>query len=172
VKLIQAMKQLKTLAIKCEDLRAKVAQHCTDLNIENAPYGDGQKAKIDEWMQSHSDTLKEILRLRVAIQRTNLATPVIIELDGVGVKKSIAEWIHRRRDLAKLELSMWQQLSDRNLKDQNVQSSPTSPVTEIRVRRYWEPATRDSKVALYKSEPTTIDASLEVANAVTDLIEE
>jgi hypothetical protein len=143
VKLIEAMKKLKDLNVKAEDLRKKVALNCADLSLETPLYGADQKATVDGWIQAHSDLLQEILRLRVAIQRTNLATPVTIELGGKQVSKSIAEWIHRRRDLAKLDMGMWATLGDRGLKEQNVQTSPGGPVTEVRIRRYYDPALRD-----------------------------
>lgn len=170
MKLIQAMKKLKDLAIKAEDLRKKVGLHCADLSIETPAYPD-QKRQVAEWIQAHGDILKQILSLRVNIQRTNLATPVSIEIDGTHVSKTIAEWIHRRRDLAKLEQAMWMQLGDRNLKEQNVQTSPGGVVTEVRIRRYFEPAERDRRAEVYRSEPSIIDSTLEVINATTDLIE-
>lgn len=170
MKLIQAMKQLKDLAIKAEDLRGKVAKYSADLTMETPTYPD-QRKQVSEWLQAHGDILKEVLRLRVAIQRTNLATPVTIELDGKQVTKSIAEWIHRRRDLAKLEMDSWAKLTDRNLKEQNVQTTPGGPITEIRIRRHYDPAVRDAKMELYRSEPSIIDSTLEVVNATTDLAE-
>jgi hypothetical protein len=170
MKLIQAMKKLKDLNLKAEDIRKKVQQHAADLTIESPVYPD-QKRQVTEWIQAHGDILKEILHLRVAIQRTNLATNVTIELDGKHVHKSIAEWIHRRRDLAKIEMSMWQGLTDRNLKEQNLVTAPGGPVTEIRVRRYYEPADRDKKIEAYRTEPSVIDATLEVTNATTELLE-
>jgi hypothetical protein len=170
MKLIQAMKKLKDLNTKAEDLRKKVAMHAADLSIETPVYPD-QKRQVAEWIQSHGDILKEILHLRISIQRTNVATPVSMELDGKHVSKSIAEWIHRRRDLAKLEMAMWQALTDRNLKEQNLQTVAGGPVTEVRLRRYYEPADRDRKVEVYRTEPSVIDATLEVVNATTDLIE-
>ena len=170
MKLIQAMKKCQDLAIKAEDLRGKVANHCADLTMETPTYPD-QRKKVTEWLQAHSDILKEILKLRVAIQRTNLANNVSIELGGKQVEKSIAEWIHRRRDLAKLEQQAWSKLGDRGLKEQNVQTTPGGPVTEIRLRRYFDPTERDEKVELYRSEPSIIDSTLEVVNATTDLIE-
>ncbi len=170
MKLIQAMKKLKDLAIKAEDLRGKVAQFAADLTIETPQYPD-QRGQVSEWIQAHSDVQKEILRLRVAIQRTNIQTPVTIELDGKQVTKSIAEWIHRRRDLAKLELDMWSKLGDRGLKEQNVQTSPGGSVTEIRIRRYFDPKERDAKRELFRTEPSVIDSTLEVVNATTDLLE-
>jgi hypothetical protein len=171
MKLIEAMKKLKDLNIKAEDLRKKVALNCADLSLETPLYGADQKATVDGWIQAHSDILQEILKLRVAIQRTNLATPVTIAVGGKQVSKSIAEWIHRRRDLAKLDMDMWAKLGDRNLKEQNIQTAPGGPITEVRIRRYYDPALRDAKLELYRSEPSTIDATLEVTNAVTDLID-
>ena len=171
MKLIEAMKKLKDLNVKAEDLRKKVALHCADLTLETPLYGADQKATVDGWIQAHSDILQEILRLRVAIQKTNISTPVTIELGGKQVTKSIAEWIHRRRDLSNLELSMWKQLTDRNLKEQNIQTAPGAPITEVRIRRYFDPTLRDAKAELYRSEPSVIDATLEVTNAVTDLIQ-
>jgi len=169
MKLIQAMKKLKDLNLKAEDLRKKVAQHSADLNIESAVYPD-QRRQVSEWIQGHGDILKEILHLRVAIQRTNIATQVSIEIEGKHVTKSIAEWIHRRRDLAKMEMAMWQALTDRGLKEQNMVTAAGGPVTEIRVRRYYDPAERDRKVEMYRTEPSVIDATLEVTNATTELL--
>lgn len=171
MKLIQAMKKLKDLKAKADDLKDKVSKHCADLSIETPVYTD-QKRQIAEWIQAHRDVVKEILRLRVAVQRTNLMTKVPIELDGKHVTKSIAEWIHRRRDLAQLEMGMWSALGDRGLREQNVQTSPGGPVTEVRIRRYFDPAERDTAVSALRSEPSTIDGTLEIVNATTDLIKE
>lgn len=170
MKLIQAMKKLKDLKAKAQDLREKVGRHCADLSVETPVYAD-QKTQITQWIQAHHDILKEILTLRTDIQRTNLATRVSIELDGKQVTKSIAEWIHRRRDLAQEEMQMWGALTDRNLKEGNIQTVKDGPVTEVKIRRYFDPAEKDKRVAAYRSEPSIIDGVLEVTNAVTDLIE-
>jgi hypothetical protein len=171
MKLIQAMKKLKDLKAKADDLRDKGKKFCADLTIETPLYPD-QRGKVAEWLQAHHDVLNEILHLRLAIQRTNLATPVSIELDGKHVKKSIAAWVHRRHDLAKLDMEMWSGLGDRGLREQNVQSTPGGSVTEVRIRRYFDPVERDHKIGVYRSEPSLIDATLEIVNATTELLEE
>ena len=170
MKLIEAMKQCKDLAAKAEDLRDKVGKFCADTNIETSTYPD-QRSTIDGWIQSHHDIVKRMAYLRTAIQRTNLATAVTIDVGGVAVTKSISEWIHRRKDLAGLEFAMWGKLTDRNIKEGNLQSSPGGAVTEIRIRRYYDPAARDVNRELYRSEPALINATLEVVNATTDLLE-
>ncbi len=168
MKIIQAMKQLKDLAVKAEDLRKKIAQHSAALNYETPLYPD-TKGTVDGWLQAHSDIAKEILRLRIAIQKTNLAVSVPIDFDGTVVTKTIAEWIHRRRDLAALEATAWRGLTDRGLKEGNAQQS-TGNTVEVRIVRNFDPVVRDRKIVAYASEPNRIDSELEVVNATTDLI--
>ena len=175
MKIIEAMKQIKALTVKAEDLRTKIGQYCADLDFETPTYGttenNEQRAQISSWLQAHSDVLKEILRLRVAIQRTNLATSVTITLGDKNVTKTISEWIHRRRDLSAFELTAWSMLTDRKLKE-GVTVTSAGGTREVRIRRYFTPAERDKNIDLYRTEPMTIDSTLEVINATTDLIEQ
>lgn len=168
MKIIEAMKKIKDLQIKADDLRKKVHTYCADQSHETAVYGEKQRDKIKEWIQAHGDIVKEILKLRVGIQRTNLATAVTIELDGKQVSKSIAEWVHRRRDLSELERSLWAGIGDRGLREGLIKGS-TGDTTEVKIRRYYDAGERDKWVEAYRSEPSLIDATLEVVNAVTDL---
>lgn len=175
MKLIEAMKKSKELYAKAEDLRAKIGQHSADLDYETPAYPD-QAGQVREWLQSHSDVLKEIARLQFAIQKTNIATSVSVSLGDKIVTKSIAEWLFRRgpkdkKGLASLELAAWQRLTDRNLKEGQVQLAPQLQPMQVKLRRYFDPQQRDEKVEVYRSEPNMIDAALEVANATTDLVE-
>ena len=169
MKLIEALKKIKDLQRKASDLRDLVNNNCARSSLETDKYPE-QAKKVAGWMQSHSDLLKEILHLRVAIQRTNLTTSVAIELGEKVVTKTIAEWIHRRRDLAAEELKMWNCLSDRGIQE-GIVKGPTGDPVEIKVVRFYDPTERDNKRELYQSEPLTIDSKLEVTNAITDLIE-
>lgn len=168
MKLIEALKKIKELQRKAEDLRTLVKDHCARSSLETDKYLS-QANKVAGWVQSHSDLLKEILRLRVAIQQTNLVTNVTVELGEKAVTKTIAEWIHRRRDLATEELKMWNCLSDRGIQE-GVVKGPTGDPVEIKIIRFYDPAERDNKRDLYQSEPSIIDGKLEVTNAITDLI--
>ena len=172
MKLIEALKQTKDLQRKASDIRDLIKRHCAISTLENPTYGDHveQKRKVSEWLQSHRDLVKEILRLRVAIQRTNLQTDVTIELGGKQITKSIAEWIHRRRDLAAQDLAVWKVLGDRGIKEGHA-PGPGGNLVEIKIVRYFDPETRDKMVDEFSSEPSLIDGKMEIANAVTDLIE-
>lgn len=175
MKIIEALKKTKDLQRKADDIRKKIADNCADLDAEQPAYGtpEAQTKQIAEWLQAHSDILKEIESLRLAIQKTNLAVEIPVEVvDGKRVTKSIAAWIHRRKDLAKTEAQAWSVLTNRNLRAQSYRATPTAEDVKIaNVRKYYNQAERDKKVEEFTSEPSRIDAALEIANAVTDLIQ-
>lgn len=169
MKIIEALKKIKDLKKKAEDLRDKVSKHSAYMSFETPVYQD-QKKQVAEWIQSHSDILKEILSLRISIQRTNLLTGVTIEINNNQITKSIAEWIHRRRDLAIEECLMWKKLTDRGLKE-GVMIDSLGKQIDNKIIRCYDPKDRDNHVSLFDSEPSLIDGKLEIVNAVTDLIE-
>ena len=170
MKIIQAMRELRDLAEKAADLRAKVAAHCAHLSTDTPKYED-LKEKIKEWTQGHEDTLKRILHLRTSIQRTNLLTNVTIELDGRHVTHTIAEWIHRRKDLAPQALKLWSDIGDGNRREGQVQLAPGADPLVVKIVRHWDPEERDRRMDLYRREPSIIDGHLEIVNATTELIE-
>lgn len=169
MKLIEALKGIKEHQRKAEDLRSKIAKHSAYLDYETPVYKEQEK-QVARWLQTHSDILKEILRLRIAIQRTNLQVEVVIEINGKSVNKSIAEWIHRRRDLATLEMEAWSKLTDKGLREGEMRQS-TDNVQVVKLKRCYDPEERDINVDVYSNEPHLIDSRLEVVNAITDIIE-
>lgn len=169
MKLIEALKQTKDLARKADDIKKLVKDHCAISSLETSKFTN-QSQQISEWVQAYGDILKEILRLRLAIQKTNLETDVTIDVGRKLVTKSIAAWIHRRRDLASSELQIWQILSDRGIREGMGQSPSGDPVA-IKINRFYDPAQRVKKMEIYASEPSIIDGKLEVINAITDLME-
>jgi hypothetical protein len=173
MKIIEGMKEIKDLAQKRDDLIKKVTDHAAIMDFETPTYTD-QKAQIDSWLQSVADINKRILEIRISIQRTNLQTMVPIQLNGSTVNKTIAEWVHRRRDLAGEDKKVWEALNIKErtgrVKDGQMPTSMAGQVRDVKILRYYDPKTRDEKMALYQSEPSKIDATLEVVNAVTDLV--
>ncbi len=170
MKIIEALKKIKDLMRKADDIQDKVQCHCASYSHEQTSYGDRQKEQIDEWIQSHSDILKEVLRLKVALNRTNLETMVDIELGGKTVSKSIYAWIIRRRELASKQFTFWRGITDKGLSSGYVTNS-AGERHKVELKRYYDPRQRDSMMEIYRSEPHLIDSTLEVVNAVTDLIE-
>lgn len=171
MKIIEALKSVKALQVKANDLRVKIAQHSAYLSVETPVY-DNQTAQVAAWLQAHEDITREIAALSVRISKTNVMTQVEIKVGTIVLKKPITEWIIRRRLLAAMDMSAWQSLTDRNLKEGHIPSTQTGQeATKITIKRCYDPKTRDDKVTLYRSEPNTIDVALETVNALTDLLD-
>lgn len=171
MKIIQALRQIKDLKRKCDDLYKKVKENCADLDSNTPSYPDTRR-QVTEWIQSYQDSVKEILRLKEAVHRTNLETKVTIELGGKFVEKSIVAWIERRRNLATMDELIYSALTDRTYKEEyTTKLSPGAPVTIVRRILYFDPVERDNKMELFRSEPSKINSTLEITNAITDLIE-
>lgn len=169
LKIIEAMKRVKQNKEKITDLQGKIGQVCANLSHETPVYGAETGTKIREWLQSCQDLSQENVKLLCAITRTNLATLVSIEIGGKAVTKTIAEWVWRRREYAKLDLLTFSKLTDRGLKEGQGQSSTGVPF-EVKIIRHYDPSQRDTAMAVYQSEPHQIDAALEVINATTELV--
>ena len=169
MKIIEAMKQVKQNKEKITDLQNKISQYCANLSFETPLYGSETKTKVNEWLQSCADLTQDNIKLLCSISKTNLNTDVTIELGGKQVKKTIAEWVWRRREYAAIDLATYSKLTDRGLKEGSAQTSP-GVMTEIKLVRHYDPVIRDEKLSMYRSEPHQIDSALEVVNAVTDLV--
>lgn len=177
MKIVQALKKIKDNNVKIDDLKEKIAQHCADMENESPVYKDEatQKNTVAGWLQSIHDLIVENEKLDYQIKKTNLATNVTILLGGKEVTKPITSWIKRRQSLAQMEMLAWQSLKDerngRRLVDEVSMDQKSGSKTVNKVRRYYDPQTRDVNVSIFKSEPSIIDGTLEVKNAETDLLE-
>ena len=171
--LIEALKKIKSQKKKAEDLRSKIKRYCAYKSTETAVYGDQPKqtVQIKEWLQAHSDIIKEVERLTLCIHRTNLTTEVEIELGGKVVKKSIAAWIIRRTELANYDRAAYSVLTDNHI-EEGFEFTSNQEKIEVKIVRCYDPKERDNKVALYDGEPFEINSKLEVVNATTTLIED
>lgn len=169
MKIIEALKKCKDLVRKADDLKVKISKNCADIDFETPLYTD-QRGQVSEWIQAHGDVLKEILRLKHLIQKTNVSTPVSIEVDGKTVTKSICEWIVRRKYLIPIQLNMYSSIGDRGLKEGSFQQT-NGLTSQAKIRRYYDPQERDKKMESLQQEPFLIDSRLEIVNATTDLVE-
>lgn len=170
MKIIEAMKRVKANKEKIADLQQRIGSTSAHLSHETPVYGDQTAERIKEWAQACDDLSRENIRLLCGIAKTNLATTATITLGDKSVTKSLAEWIWRRREYAEIDLKTWASMTDRNLKEGGGQTSTGIPF-EVKIVRNYSPDQRDKKLAEYKGEPHEIDSTLEVVNAVTDLVE-
>lgn len=169
MKIIEAMKKVKANKEKIADLQTKLGAVCANLSHETPLYGADTPNKVKEWLQSCTDLTQDNIKLLCAIQRTNAATQVPIEIGGKSVTKSVAEWVWRRREYAALDAATWGKLGDRGLKEGTGNTSTGVPF-EVKIVRHYDPVKRDEMLAMYRAEPHAIDAALEVVNATTELV--
>lgn len=170
MKIIEAMKRIKMNKEKIVELNSRIARNAAHLSIESPLYGTEQAAKVAEWLQACLDISRDNVQLLTRIAKTNLATQVTIDLDGKAVTKSIAEWVWRRREYSQLDFLIVSQLTDRNLREGQIQTSP-GVQSDVKLIRYYDPADRDKKLDALRQEPHLIDGHLEVVNAITDLLD-
>jgi hypothetical protein len=172
MKLIEAMKRVKQNKEKIASLQTMIGNFSAHLSHETPVYGTETPEKINGWAQTCEDLAQDNIKLLTAISRTNLATQVTVTLGEKRVTKTIAEWIWRRREYATSDLLTYQKMGDRGLREGHMPSSvPGGTPIEVKLVRNYNPERRDKKLAEYQSEPHEIDATLEVTNAVTDLLE-
>ncbi len=166
------MKKIKSNKEKLHDLQMKIGQNAANLSYETPLYGEKAKETIQGFLQACEDIVQDNAKLLVRISKTNIVTSVTIMLGDKSVTKNIAEWIWRRREYAELDQKTWTQLTDRGLKEGVAPSTISGgEPTKVTIIRHYDPLIRDQKLALYKSEPHEIDGALEVANAITDLLD-
>ena len=168
MKIIEAMKKVKANRVKISDLQGKIGLNCAHLSHETSPY-DNPAKKISEWVQSCCDISQECVGLLTSISVTNHATTVAIEIGGKTVKKTIAEWIWRRREFAAIDKATYAALGDRGLKEGQLGTSTGDPI-QVTIVRNYDAEKRDKMLAEFTEEPSSIDAALEVVNATTDLV--
>lgn len=174
MKLIEAMKSVKHTLRKMEDIKKKIAIYCADLDCMQPTYGSAeeQKKKIAEWLQMYHDLALNLTTLKRDIQNTNLNTVVTIKIDEKDVTHSIAEWIIRRREIIDLELSVYGSLGDRGLADKGLitRGIEDKNIRNARVRFYFDASERDKNLEILKTEKESIDKTLEIVNATTELL--
>lgn len=170
MKIIEAMKLVKSNKEKIADLCARIKSHSAHLSFETPTYPD-QTAKIKEWTQAALDVSRDNVELLIRIGKTNSQIQVTIPMGEAQVTKSISEWVWRRREYAALDATIWQTQGDRGLKEQQVTTTQGGAPTLITLIRHYNPEARDKALDILRREASAIDGTLEVVNAVTDLVE-
>jgi len=172
MKIIEAMRGIRALNEKIADLVVKIKKHAADTDNVTPTYEteEKQEKKIIEWLDCHKEAIKTIEHLRLGIQNTNIQTKVTVEIGGNTIVKTVAGWIHRRRDLHKLEAIAWTALNADGLRTGSLRDDTTQEIVAVNIRRYYDLELRDKKLAVFQEEPHLIDAALEISNATTEVI--
>lgn len=173
--LIEALKERKRQLRKAEDLRGKLKEYCADVEIQEPVYGteQDQRNKIQEWIQGHRDSIRNVADLTMAISRTNLETEMSVRIGEKTVTMPVAYWVIRRTEkLAELEIGAFSNLSDKGMPEKGglkVNTPSGSDTIIVKRRLYFDPASRDREIELLQEEISRIDSGLEIVNATTEV---
>lgn len=168
MKLIEALKKVKSDREKIGDLVIKIRKHSARMESHRPEYSKPD-AQVDEWIQGIFDTQKNISALLTRIQKTNLQTNVTIEIGGNQVVKTISEWIVRRREGVDFEILAYKSLTNMGLKPCQINDEEGNAKID-QVVLHFDAKKRDEKLSILVEEKHLIDSALEIINATTDLV--
>lgn len=169
MKIIEALKNLKTIQKRMEKNCAEITQYCAYVNTETPAFEteEKQRTEVAQRIQANMDLEAEYLRLKKAIETTNLNIKITI-----GSRTyTITELISIKRVLGKYHAATYSALN------------PNAAMTRLNeVFRKGIDGTNPARVVvLYKEEEknkqlrdwedfmSQIDGKLEVLNAETEL---
>lgn len=170
MKIIEALKKIKANRVKIADLQGLIAKYAAHMEsgTTSLAYKDPAKA-VTEWTQSIFSLTQDNAILLSRIQKTNLMVMVPVEIDGKIVTKNISEWVYRRREGVDQEVGAYMAMNTR-LTATATKDKEGNIVVDKVIHNYNQEA-RDKKLAVLKEEKSLIDSALEIANAITDLLD-
>jgi len=169
MKIIEALKNLKTIQKRMEKNCQDISQYCAYVSTETPAFEteDKQREHVKSLVQANLDLEKEYLRLKKAIELTNLNVTVTIGTRTL----TITELMSIRRVMEKFHKATYQALNA---------NSALQRLNEI-YRKGVDGANPARVIALFKEEDkvnslrdweeftSQIDGKLEVVNAETEL---
>lgn len=172
MKIIEAMKELRIIEKKMQRNIKSIGEYSSSLSIYSNIFGSApkQQKEVKEYIQSSEDLLKMYLKLKQAIEKTNLE--IVVEIEGK--KYSISELLVLKRKLAKVMEETFGALSDQkakvDLENMNVRMVDKEG-KEPTVIRYYDEKYKNEGMKKWRDLYDTIDSKLEIVNATTDLVE-
>jgi hypothetical protein len=166
MKIIEALKELPVIEKRIEKQASQIAEYAGLVSNEQPPFGtsDAQKKKVSELIQSNYDLSKRYAKLKRALAITNTQ----VEVEVLGEKRTIAEWItfktHTANQLART-------LNALNLShaQARLQTSKFDVTEGIKIERMYDEEFKLKQSNRVQELLDNIDATLEIVNATTDL---
>lgn len=172
MKIIEALKTIRANQAKVHDLVVKVQKNSAIRSDQTSPYGDqrASTATVNGWLDTIRQTLRENEVLTRRIHTTNNSVEITIVIGGIGITKTIDEWLTRRKSGVDFQTLAYQSLTDRSLKEEFV-SQPDGTRVPLTIVRHYNPVQRDEMLEILAQEKSLIDSRLEIVNATTDLMD-
>lgn len=171
MKIIEALKNLKTIEKRMEANCGKIAQYCSYISCETPVFETEQRQRqeVESLIQANGDLQKEYLRLKVAIERSNIETNVFVS----GKNYKISELITIRRGLGTFMRKTYESLNPGPSvnKITAVYRSGMDATNPPRIIQLYKETEKNERMKEIEELLASIDAALEITNATTDLVE-
>jgi len=173
MKIIEALKELKIIEKKMTKNTDMIGEYASILSTEKAAFGDekSQAKKVQELIQSNRDLMERYLKLKKAIEKTNL----VVSVEIGGVKYPISDALTIKRKLAAGMIGTYNALTTRAAESRigirRMQSS-SEPGQVVAVVRLYDEKEKLAGLSLWQDLYDNIESRLEVVNAMTDLVED
>jgi hypothetical protein len=169
VKIIEAMKRLKVILKRIQDNTQQIGVYSSILSTEKPAFESEteQKKKVSGLVQANTDLMEEYLRLKRAIEATNLKVTVEI----AGRSWVISDLLVIKRVLAQPMVNTYNAMSTASADQRAMQGfGKTAEGAMPQAIRMYDETARLKGISEWQEIYSAIDARLEVVNATTDLV--
>ena len=171
MKIIEALKNLQIIQKRIDKNCQQIREYCSYLNVEVPAFEtpERQKQEVDSLIQANLDLEKEYLRLKLAIEHTNLITKVTIG----GFVYTISELVSIRRIVGKFRTNTYASLdpsvSVRRLQLHLSSKANVDPSNPPKVINLSKEEYKNIHLREWENFIAQIDGTLEVVNATVEL---
>ncbi len=166
--LIEGMKELKLLEKRMRDNTEKITKYSSGLSNEKETFGSEKKQRLEvsSLIQSNIDLFKHYLKLKTAIEKTNINTT--IHFNDIG-EFNLVELLAIRRRMSQPVLNTFHALTTREA-DNKMRVARIPENVEVQVVRYYDEEEKNNQLRKWMDFFDAIDGKLEVVNATTPLL--
>lgn len=169
MKIIEALKLVKLNEKKIADFADRIKVNSAKLSNQNSPYKNPTE-QVKAWEQSILDLVKNNEELQLKIHKTNTVTNITVVVDGKAKTKTIDEWLYRVKNGVRLESMAYAAMTNRGLKESADKDKDGNLIIN-HIEYAYDAEHKDRKVMSLTEEIAAIHTALEIANAVTDIVE-
>jgi hypothetical protein len=168
MKLIEAMKKIKVIEKKMAKNMEQI-QNYASLPSNEKPYFENeekQRKEVKSLIQANNDLLIEYLKIKNAIDKTNLESKIEIG----GIQYSLTDLLVIKRKLAQFMIKTYNSLNDNHAQGKMRNSFNSSDGKTIHIVRFYDETDKNNGLTKWTDLYDNIDSRLEVINATTELI--
>jgi len=169
MKIVQGLKKLRVIEKRMAKGIEEIQVLSSALSNEKPVMGNEEKqeTEVKSLVQSNFDLVEEYLRLKLALEKTNLEVSTSIS----GEARTLSEWLVIRRKLGSTMLSTVGAMNDRAAENRRTLNRGLTPEGQaVHVVRFYDEKTKMDRLRQLTDRLEAIDGKLEVVNATTNVV--